>query len=149
MPKIFINAAIGMLLIPTIVYSKDTSFDLVCPKSIDVSESITKTELGWEAFHDERKMGTHLENVSLYTGHPKDMAALAPNKSSTKNKKLSYLWIFPSQKSYPNSYWVTCDYSNTLITLTKKLPDNLKRCEARGTSLPSGKPLSIDSIHCE
>lgn len=117
-----------------------------CPESPAVEESFRDVDAGWEAIRDEGKRGVHLTSISVYDGHPSGMATLVPNAASEKNKKRISRWHLT-----PNSgagYWVACNYANTLLMVTRRVPSSASVCEVSETLLPDGRSIAIDSVRC-
>jgi len=84
-----------------------------------------KTPYGWSAGiygggMDNVKYG--LSNIQFSSGDPSEYAWLVPDT----DKKHSATWQFvPKSKE---GYWITCEYQLTSVTLTQRLPDDVKSC---------------------
>ena len=121
--------------------------DLQCPASVQISESLANQIPPWEAVVDQGRGGYNLDNVGLYSGHPKNKAAVVPDKTTRSKGLAKTTWRFPQKKSA--DFWISCSYANTSILLTRQLPDGLSHCEVTSELLPSGSVLGIRSITCE
>lgn len=118
-----------------------------CPASIEVSEQFQGEQSEWEAFIDRSRGGYRLDNVGIYSGHPKERGALVPDKTARSKGIGKTVWRFPGKKSATS--WLACSYSNTNIMLVRQLPDGLSYCEMTSELLPSGSVLRIKSVVCE
>lgn len=96
---------------------------LSCPQSIDVSES-GKPPAGWEFAATAQPRG--FQSLTLFSGHPREMASLAPDSQRRKGQVLSSSWkIADSEK-----HWLACGYTQTTAQLVQRLPAGLKNCSA-------------------
>jgi hypothetical protein len=114
---------------------------------VQVSENLANQIPPWEAVVDQGRGGYNLDNVGFYSGHPKNKAAVVPDKTTRSKALAKTTWRFPQKKSA--DFWVSCSYANTSILLTRQLPDGLSHCEVTSELLPSGSVLRIKSIACE
>lgn len=134
------------LLLGKAASADDRSEFVKCPESPAVEESFRDVEPGWEALRDEGKRGVHLTSISIYDGHPSGMATLVPNTAETKNKKRTSRWnLVPNSES---GYWLSCNYSNTLLMVARRIPLSASVCEVGETLLPNGRSLSVDFVRC-
>lgn len=92
-----------------------------CPQSIRTNQSLQHEVKKWNVFVDDLN-GTHqFERVTFYSGHPKEHASLAPDRETSKVKKLT--WTFDKQET-----WIACEYTHTKIQLIQKLREGTKNC---------------------
>ncbi len=124
-----------------------TTHNFVCPAMLDITETMANTAQPWEAVIDQGRRGVHLIGVTMYLGHPDQMASLVPDKTSVKNRKQLATWHLSGGKT--EVYWLACNYSNTRLMLAQKLPASVTSCEVRQTLLPNGKAMSVDAIQCQ
>jgi hypothetical protein len=114
--------------------------NLVCPDVIEVNESISQP-LGWEGFVESDALT--LERVGVYSGHPRDKAALVPDNEDEIQAK-QFVWtLVPNSKE---GYWVACFYNGTRAMLVKQVPSNAKKCVVEYNTLENGelgKPQKI------
>lgn len=95
-----------------------TVFSPVCPKEVMPSKQTAEAIAGWEAFSPESRH--FLQNITLYSGHPKESASLKPEISNAKRS----VWDFsPKDKIY-----IACEYRQTAVQLVQALPDGTKQC---------------------
>ena len=93
-----------------------SSFTLLCPADISTVQTSTAVPEGWEVFVDTTNTRHFLESISLYSGHPRDMASLVPDNEGDTSDESSVWTIFPDAG---RSYWVSCKYHDTDIMLIK------------------------------
>lgn len=114
------------------------TLSLSCPAEIMTDQQVKATPAGWEASVDSSALspqqGHRLYSVSFYSGAPKDEAMLAPDQTKMQGKKFTSSWEL---RSAEKKHWFACSYHQTTLILSKQLPDQPMRCEARysGTSL--------------
>ena len=148
---VWLTRKYGLYLLIGLCYALPTSSCLAvefqCPASVQVSESLANQVPPWEAVADQGRGGYNLDNVGFYNGHPKNKAAVVPDKTSRSKGLAKTMWRFPQKKSA--DFWISCSYANTSILLTRQLPDGLSHCDVTSELLPSGSVLRIKSIACE
>jgi hypothetical protein len=86
--------------------------------------------------------------LAVYDGPPEELAQLIYDNEKETDKTWTVSWDLPKN---PRGYWITCEYANTTVTLTRKLPDTVTRCEVvhdRNVSFGGGK-LVVQSMDCE
>ncbi|WP_083191020.1 STY0301 family protein [Legionella jamestowniensis] len=109
---------IGLILTSSspLALANEISF---CPKNIEVSEQLVKLPPKWESF------ATHsvhfLNAISIYSGHPRELASLKP---AIRSKEKS-TWFF----SLDDTIYIVCEYRDTGIQLTQKLPAKMRYCD--------------------
>jgi hypothetical protein len=80
-----------------------------CPDAILATEA-TSAALGpWEAVIDESKGGRTLEQIRVYTGHPREMGSLMPDNAIKRSGKLVSTWQLASPDAR-GGYWLGCAY---------------------------------------
>lgn len=122
------------------------ALEISCPGKIDVTESVADTDGSWRVTEDEGRRGYFLDSVSVYSGHPRELANLVPDKTIVRNQRRKYIWNLIA--STPEEYWVACSYTNSRSLLARALPNGLKKCELTEVLLPTGAKLKIDSFAC-
>lgn len=97
-----------------------TVISVVCPEQITTSESIKSVPVNWQSWQPD---SAHTwQAVTLYDGHPKEMASLAPDK--TNKQKAS--WHFASTRE--RDVYIACGYHRSSIELIQVVPKNIKTC---------------------
>lgn len=127
--------------------SKPYATELACPDKLEISESATLPEGNWSAVKDEGRRGHFLESVSIYAGHPSQLATLVPDKTKSLTGQRKYIWNLPEAGA--SGYWLACSYAHTLLILTRALPNEIRRCELTESRLPSGVRLGIVGFACQ
>lgn len=118
-----------------------------CPPTIETNESAKDVGDSWRLEQDLGKRGKFLDSISIYSGPPKEMATLVPDKTTQKSKKRKSVWSFSNQSN--DQYWVACTYTNSSLLLTKPLPKGTKKCELSESLLATGVKLAVESLICE
>ena len=148
---VWLTRKCGLYLLVSLCCALATSTCLAaefqCPASVQVSENLANQIPPWEVVMDQGRGGYNLDNVGFYSGHPRNKAAVVPDKTARSKGLEKTTWRFPEKKSA--DYWINCFYANTNITLTRQLPDGLSHCEVASELLPSGSVLRIKSISCK
>jgi hypothetical protein len=98
-----------------------------CPETINVMQKLTQTPEGWTATSKGDGNGkTSLKQISFSEGDPVNLVILAPNSSKKNHHLDTETWLFTTPSK--EGYWASCEYTNTNIVLTQKIPDNIKSC---------------------
>ncbi|KTC86606.1 STY0301 family protein [Legionella brunensis] len=106
------------IFISVVAFSSSVSIP-ICPEKIQVSERVILPPSGWELLAKEPNY--FLEGISIYAGHPKELASLKPDFASKGKAK----WSFAAN----DTIYVVCEYNETSIRLTKQLPEKIISCE--------------------
>jgi hypothetical protein len=118
---------------------------VVCPMKIDVTQQLAAAQADWK--EGAAKLPTELSGLAVYDGPPEELAQLIHDDEKETDKTWTISWDLPTN---PRGYWITCEYANTTVTLTRKLPDTVTRCEVvhdRNVSFGGGK-LVVQSMDC-
>jgi hypothetical protein len=70
----------------------------------------------------------HWDNVAFSDGPPEQNAWLAPDSTQHHGKSFTNTWTFASGG---NGTWLSCGYTGTSVVLSRRLPDNTRRCQVR------------------
>lgn len=124
-----------VILLVAAPYAHAASY--ICPPLIDEEPRTAKPLNGFEGwdFKEEEDEDHVLTEVSLYSGHPKEMASLAPDNKGGKAP-----WVWSNPKNGAN-YWLMCRYDRTRLTYIRKLDTFSKSCSViqdKKTKKPSG-----------
>lgn len=92
-----------------------------CPETIAVDEKVTDNHPSWEVVQNPQ--GHHFTQVSFYSGHPRDMASLVPDRQSESIN----VWEFPGKAS--EGFWLACEYTHTEMLLVQQLRTGFAECE--------------------
>jgi hypothetical protein len=109
-----------------------------CPQDIKTSDTLKEKISGWNEFLDDWNNFHHPNNVTFYSGHPKEHASLVPDNENTKGNKL--IWTFGK-----DTIWLGCNYTNTNIQLIQQLSGKTNRCTVTYEANFS-KVIGIDCI---
>lgn len=96
----------------------------ICPHSISVEQKLAVPLDGWEA---GRTPGLAvLERVTIYDGHPRELASLVPDGEERRNAgRIASVWkLDPS-----STYWIECAYRSTDVVIFRRLPAKTSTCE--------------------
>lgn len=86
----------------------------LCPPKIETQEKLQQLPAGFDNMTMDANH--YWVNVTLYSGHPKENASLAPDNNS---------WSFSPE----DTIYVGCSYNESKIMLFKKLPKQVTACE--------------------
>jgi hypothetical protein len=139
-----------LILGVTALFSATSAADpeiIYCPPVIDVTESVATTDPSWTVTQDKGRRGHFLDSISIYSGHPRDIANLVPDNTTQRNQERKYTWNLSASKQ--EEYWIACSYSNSLSLLTKALSKTHKKCVLTEKLLPSGTKLKTEGLECE
>jgi hypothetical protein len=109
-----------------------------CPERMDVTHAETAPVAGFELWKDPQAK-VILENISLYDGHPREMAPLKPDNGDDLKARTSLWTLFDN----PRGFWMVCQYANTDIRWIKRLDNPKKSCATQE------KKSQIVSLKCE
>jgi hypothetical protein len=93
--------------------------------AIEVEERLVAPQPGWT--EGLSGLATELAGVSVFDGPPEELAELIPDDGTDATDVRSDIWNLPKNDL---GYWLTCRYSSTTVTLTRRLPATVTRCEA-------------------
>ncbi len=113
-------AFLCMLAVPVSVLA-----DVSCPMRIVVAQELTTPQAGWTEGADE--LPTELAGISVFDGPPEERADLVPDDGMDTDEARTDVWNLTQND---RGYWLTCRYSSTTVTLTRRLPATVTRCEA-------------------
>jgi hypothetical protein len=116
----------------------------VCPTTVRVAQRLEKPMPGWE---ESRSQGaSHLENISIYEGHPSQLAALVPDSEEKRGAGRSAAIWHLSPSSY--GYWIECSYTKTDVVISRRISDRAVRCElvVDTTSMRNGRAEVVDVV---
>ena len=128
---------IQILIFTLLLSSSIFASEEPCPNKLETKQSIVKNISGWNIFQDSNDQHI-LRMVDFYSGNPKKMAQLAPDNADNMKDPV---WTF----GLNDEIWQVCRYTNTKISLTKKLNAGLKSCRVKHNKQISQQ---IDSISC-
>ncbi|MCZ2136441.1 MAG: hypothetical protein LC098_13600 [Burkholderiales bacterium] len=120
---------------------------IVCPPTLDATESPHGAVDGWQVEVDHGKRGKFLDSISVFSGPPNEMANLVPDKTSSKSLERKSLWRLRGPAD--STYWVACSYINSTLLLTRALPAGTRQCELSERLLRTGARLSVDELICQ
>ena len=124
------------------IFLSAASFAHPCPDRLETHQTLKKQIIGWEPFFDPNALQL-LESVDFYDGPPKQMAQLVPDNSDSKNDPS---WTFaPREGQKAADIWQVCRYTNTKVSLERRLPPGTKKC-----SITYSKTVTphVDAIVC-
>jgi hypothetical protein len=120
-----------------------------CPGELAVRHDIRSTVTdGWKAVDSKRSRAfwfrTFLSSGEYPTKQTEFIAPSAERERSHTNRLIAYYDDLPPSANGVRDYWMICEYSRTSVTVVKKLPQNIARCEARYPQMPTtGEEVSL------
>lgn len=115
---------------------------LSCPATISVAAS-AQAPAGWEAVPSAQPSA--FNSITLFSGHPREMASLVPDKQDRSGKQLVSTWKLPGGTE---RYWLACGYAQTTLQVAQRLPAGLSRCTATHTG-PAASLQASPELRCE
>lgn len=107
---------------PTLAAGEQT---VVCPERLMQQSAQVNAENIPDGFEFMSRPGRlWLSGLSLYDGHPRDNAVLAPSDESATEP----VWRF--EGDYFDGKWLSCDYGMGHVRLYRKLDDAVAECHA-------------------
>jgi hypothetical protein len=131
-------AFIAMLSVPP-TFSASMESRFVCPSTLEARPQ--GTEDMWKALaggDSSSKTGT-LVGMSVYSGHPSQMASLVPDHDRQAGTGLrEAVWLLEGE------HWVGCQYKGTKTQLIARLPLEVKSCRLSYKAKANGlQPLAL------
>jgi hypothetical protein len=115
---------------------------LSCPATLSVAAS-AQAPAGWEAVPSAQPHA--FNGVGLFSGHPREMASLVPDKQSRSGKRRLSTWSLPGGS---DRYWLACGYAQTTLQVAQRLPAGLSRCTATHTG-PAAALQASPEVRCD
>lgn len=115
---------------------------LTCPATLSATAS-AQAPAGWEAVPSMQPGA--FSGIGLFSGHPREMAALVPDRQSRRGKQLVSTWDLPGGSE---GYWLACAYTQTSLQLAQRLPAGLTRCTAAYTG-PAASLQASPELRCD
>jgi|CZKJ01.1.fsa_nt_gi hypothetical protein len=119
-----VAGVVVLLLLRTAALAKE----IECPSTIAVQESADLAHLeGWRTYDTSVKGAHHFFDVGFSEGPPEKLVFRTPSKSTaTKLKKLD---VYDFSSGVSDDIWISCQYRDTALSLTRKMADKFTRCE--------------------
>ena len=116
----------------------------ICPEEISVEQRLTAPLEGWETGRSKGRAA--LELVTIYDGHPRELASLVPDGQERRRAgRTAAFWKLNPSKAY----WVECAYRRTDVVIFRRLSEKTSRCEVvtDGRRLVNGREPIVD-VRC-
>lgn len=99
-----------------------------CPTLTSVTEKVTSNSPEWEL--NFNTLQNRVAQITIFDGPPSEKVALKHDGNRSKNGKKTLLWRFylPHTAASTHGYWISCAYTHTNATMSKRLPDSVKEC---------------------
>ena len=132
-------------LILSVAATSAHAIDYLCPKRMTVETQSAAEVDGVESLNLDTTQLAHdahyIDGISLYLGHPRDMAQLVPDNEN-QSTDIS-IWSTPANKE---NYWMACHYTSTSLIYAKKIQANTASCSV----MKSGThPKNILGLTCK
>jgi hypothetical protein len=116
---------------------------IACPSKIEVDYELAVPQPGWTEGRGKQVAG--LIGLDVYSGS--EPVPLMHDKEGETEKTRTISWGLPKNQ---RGYWINFRYVDSLVGLTRKLPDSVTRCEVvyyRNLSYSTGE-LAVQSMDC-
>lgn len=87
-----------------------------------------------------------LTAAGFMQGEPSMRADLKPTSTRKTTTGRVVTWRFAG--SYPRGKWLSCDYADGLVSLSKQIPDTIGECSVTYRGIGKGR-LSVGEIVCK
>lgn len=124
-----------------------------CPERIETVQKVKEPVGVWREsvvppFSDgtegKRNYSEHnLDYVGFSDGVPEERAFLIPDNEHELN---SELWVARWEFINSESIWVSCQYRQTTVQLSQKIPAGIKKCFVQGDDR---KGITVQRVWCE
>jgi hypothetical protein len=133
-----------MSLVLAMLATSAQAADYLCPKHMTMEKQTAAAVDGFEVLNTDKATGGtdahYLEGISLYSGHPREQASLAPdNADSAKGP-----WVWTTAKD-DHGYWMECRYMRTSLVYVKKIGEGSATCK----TIESTKPKQSIGFQCK
>lgn len=109
-----------------------------CPETIALEAATVRIESASTNFSPYVEKSTiRLSGMSAFDGPPSEGASLVPNSISQDKSRIT--WNFSA--GHVQNGWLSCDYSEGLVRLTRKVTSSTKRCVAMVSITGPGRVL--------
>jgi len=88
-----------------------------------------------------------LQSAGVMGSEPAKLVDLVP--TSRKEGKFDLVETWDLGGSFDEGKWLACSYAGNLVTLAKRLPDNVARCSVTYQKATRQGPQRIAQIRCE
>jgi putative lipoprotein len=132
-------------LVAWLLLAAPAAAQIACPTDLTVDQRAAAPSGEWTvATTGHRPL---LAAVTLYEGPPEKHVAVTPAREQTVKGETTRVWELPAGR---DTYWLSCEYTNTNLVISRPLPKDIRHCEAvenRAVALSEGRP-PIRSIAC-
>lgn len=94
-----------------------------CLPVIDTRQNVVTLAPYFTVYTDKSRLKNHLVGITLFEGHPREMASLKPDNGDEKGP-----WFWTLDPKSPYTYFMLCEYSSTVVTMIKGLPSGFTTC---------------------
>ncbi len=141
----FVAAAVAALLPLALQHNAAAADGVTCPAKVSVEQELIDKPADWAEAVDS--LPTELAGLAVFDGPPAERVQLVQDDDIEADKTWTSVWNLPAN---PRGYWITCQYANTTVTLSRALPPSATRCEIvrdRMVRFGSGQPV-VTSMIC-
>jgi len=139
-----LTPAAGTLL-ASLVLATPAGAQIACPIDLAVEQRAAAPSAEWTvATTGHRPL---LASVTLYEGPPERHVVVRPAREQTVKDETTRVWELAAGR---DTYWLSCQYTNTNLVISRPLPKDIRRCESvedRTVAFGDGRP-PVRSIAC-
>ncbi|MCU0897676.1 MAG: hypothetical protein MUC55_09250 [Burkholderiales bacterium] len=132
-------------LVAALVLATPAAAQIGCPTDLAVEQRAAAPSAEWTvATTGHRPL---LASVTLYEGPPERQVVVKPAREQTVKDDTTRVWELAAGHDI---YWLSCQYTNTNLVISRPLPKDIRRCESvedRAAAFGDGRP-PIRSIAC-
>jgi len=96
-----------------------------CPATVSINQKVDLVPPGWSVSSEPAVF--RFINVTFSSGPPAEQAFLVPSSGTDNDQRRVSVWSFHPED--PTEKWISCQYSNTILMLSRKLPPGTRQCE--------------------
>jgi hypothetical protein len=140
--------AIVLLVLCNFSLAQADDSAVTCPAAIEVMQSPANIPAGWRAGTSGGVAGNgrcNLANIGFSEGPPAEQVSLAPDSGKKLRRSETQTWLF--SPGAPQGYWIACEYAQTSVTLTRRLPERIRTCTVTYDS--STSPPTAQNVNCK
>ncbi len=119
--------------------------ELSCPPEL-LSSAIKLIDIPAPWAGSVQRYPLALKAAGFFDGAPSRMAELKPFSVKEGNKKVVEKWLFDNEYKWPEGKWLSCDYGDGVVSLSKEIPKEISECTVIYEKKNKAKPGLIQIV---